>query len=62
MIMLMIMHFHIFSKTMPDLVRLLENEINVALTWLDRNEMVANPDKFHALLARKDREVLMDKI
>ena len=45
-----------FSKTMPDLVRVLENETNVALTWLDRNEMIANPDKFHALLVRKDRE------
>ena len=43
---------------MPDLVRVLENETNVAffLTWLDRNEMIANPDKFHALLVRKDRE------
>ena len=45
-----------FSKTMPDLVRVLENETNVALTWLDRNEMIANPDKCHALLVRKDGE------
>ena len=41
---------------MPDLVRVLENETNFALTWLDQNEMIANPDKFHALLVRKDRE------
>ena len=25
------------------------------LTWLDRNEMIANPEKFHALLVKKDR-------
>ena len=41
---------------MPDLVWVFENEINVAFTWLNRNEMIANPDKFHALLVRKDRE------
>ena len=45
-----------FSKTMPDLVRVLENDTNVALTWLDSNKMIANPDKFHALLVRKDRD------
>ena len=43
-----------FSKTMPDLVRVLENDTNVALTWLDRKKMIANLDKFHALLVRKD--------
>ena len=45
-----------FSKAMPDLVRVLENETNVVLTWLDCNKMIANPDKFHALLVRKDRD------
>ena len=43
-----------FSKTIPDLVRVLENETKVALTWLDSNKIIANPDKFHALLVRKD--------
>ena len=41
---------------MANLVRVLKNETNVALTWLDRNKMIANPDKFHALLVRKDRD------
>ena len=45
-----------FSNAMPDLVRVLENETNVAFTWLNRNEMIANTDKFHALLVRKERE------
>ena len=45
-----------FSNAMLDLVRILEKETNVALTWLDRNEMIANPDKFNALLVRKDGE------
>ena len=45
-----------FSKTMPELVRVLERESNAALTWLEQNEMIANPDKFHALLVRKDRK------
>ena len=35
-----------FSKTMPQLVRVLENESNVALTWLEQNEMIANPENF----------------
>ena len=39
---------------MPELVRVLESESNAALTWLEQNEMIANPDKFHALLVRKD--------
>ena len=25
---------------------MLEKEANIALTWLDRNEMIANPEKF----------------
>ena len=34
---------------------MLEKEACVAFTWLDRNEMIANPEKFHALLVKKDR-------
>ena len=34
---------------------MLDKEACVALTWLDRNEMIANPEKFHALLVKKDR-------
>ena len=42
-----------FSKSMPDLVNILEKETGVALTWLEQNEMIANPEKFHALLLRR---------
>ena len=44
-----------FSKSMPDLVNILEKETGVALTWLEQNEMIANPEKFHALLLRKNQ-------
>ena len=32
---------------------MLEKEACVALAWLNRNEMIANPEKFHALLVKK---------
>ena len=41
---------------MPELVRVLENESNVALTCLEKNEVIANPEKFHVLLVIKDRK------
>ena len=44
-----------FSKIMPDLVKTLEKETGVALSWLKQNEMIANPEKFHAILLRKNR-------
>ena len=44
-----------FSKSMPDLVNILEKETGVALSWLEQNEMIANPEKFHAILLRKNR-------
>ena len=44
-----------FSKTLPDLVKILEEESNVSLDWLKSNEMIANPEKFNALIVKKDR-------
>ena len=44
-----------FSKTMTDLVDTLEKETGVALSWLKQNEMIANPEKFHAILLRKNQ-------
>ena len=44
-----------FSESMPDLVRTLEKETEVALSWLENNEMMANPEKFHAILLRKNQ-------
>ena len=42
-----------FSNSLPQLIDVLEKEACIALTWLDRNEMIANPEKFHALLVKK---------
>ena len=44
-----------FSKTLSNLIEVLEEEAGVALTWLKQNQMIANPEKFHALLIRKDQ-------
>ena len=44
-----------FSKTLPDLVKILEEGSNVALDWLESNEMIANPEKFNVLIVKKDR-------
>ena len=40
---------------MPDLVGILERETGVALSWLEQNEMIANPEKFQAILLRKNQ-------
>ena len=44
-----------FSKSMPDLVNTLEKETGVALSLLENNEVIANPEKFHAILLRKNQ-------
>ena len=44
-----------FSKTMTDLMDTLEKETGVALSWLKQNEMITNPEKFHAILLRKNQ-------
>ena len=44
-----------FSKTLSNLIEVLEEEAGVALTWLKQNQMIANPEKFHALLIKKDQ-------
>ena len=31
-----------------------KEETGVALSWLKQNEMIANPEKFHAILLRKN--------
>ena len=41
---------------MLELVRVWRTKANVALTWLEQNEVIANPEKFHALIVRKDRK------
>ena len=42
-----------FSKLLPLLVKVLEEEADNALFWLDQDETTANPNKFHALSVKK---------
>ena len=42
-----------FSDTIPDLLRILESESNVAIKWFLTNEMIVNPDKFQAIIINK---------
>ena len=48
-----------FSEKMPDLVKTLDKETGVSLSWLENNEMIANPEKFHAILPRKIKRILV---
>ena len=40
---------------MSNLIDVLEEEANTSLEWLKNNDMIANPEKFHGLLIRKDQ-------
>ena len=51
-----------FSNSFPSLIRILEQESNVAINWLERNQMIANPDKFHAVLVTKGRDDTVGEI
>ena len=33
----------------------MEKEAGVALNWLKQNQIIANPEKFHAIIIRKDQ-------
>ena len=43
------------SKTISDLIDVMEGGANISLERLKNNDMIANPEKFHALLIRKDQ-------
>ena len=50
-ILLLIYFFHNYSRTRQGF-----GERKQCCCWLEQQEMVANPEKFHALLVRKDRK------
>ena len=52
--MLMILLW-LFSKTLSYLIGILEEEAGLAVNWLKQNQMIANPEKFHAMLIKKDQ-------
>ena len=43
------------SNSIPNLIKILEKESDVAITWLNENRMIANPEKFHSLIITKDK-------
>ena len=49
-----------FSKSMPDLVNTLEKETGVALSWLENNEMIANPENFMQYCSGKIKRILVE--
>ena len=44
-----------FGKTLEDLIKKLEHECEVALTWFMNNNMIVNPNKFQAILLNKSK-------
>ena len=42
-----------FGKTLEDLIKKLEHECEVALTWFRNNKMMVNPNNFQAILLNK---------
>ena len=45
-----------FAKIMKDLVLILENDCDATVDWLEFNQMLANPSKFHAIFLCKDKK------
>ena len=44
-----------FSNSVPRLIKLLEKETDVTLTWLKNNNMIANTKKFHSIILSRGR-------
>ena len=44
-----------FSNSIPNLIKILEHESSIAISWLNENKMIANPEKFHAIVVTKNR-------
>ena len=42
------------SNSISNLIRVLETESVVAMSWLKVNRMIANPKKFHSIILSKD--------
>ena len=44
-----------FATTFSRLIKILESESKVVIDWFKKNEMVVNPDKFQAIISKKNR-------
>ena len=49
-----------FSNSINDLVKKIEKETKLALSWLTNNFMIANPDKFHAIFLSRSKENIIN--
>ena len=43
------------AETITALTATLENHIGHAIDWLNENQMIANPSKFHAIILKNDQ-------
>ena len=43
----------LFNTTTDDLLKILKEESESAVKWFRENNMIANPDKFHAVVLQK---------
>ena len=44
------------AKSIPELIKLLENESEIAINWFRSNEMIVNPDKFQAIIINRNKK------
>ena len=44
------------SETIQGLINTLQNKTERAIKWMENNNMIANPDKFKAIILTKDRK------
>ena len=45
-----------FSETIQGLINAPQNKTERAIKWMENNNMIANPDKFKAIILAKDRK------
>ena len=50
------------SDTLEDLIATLSSESDIALKWLNKNEMIANPSKFQAVILSKSKIPIIQSI
>ena len=44
-----------FSNSIPNLIKILEHETSISITWLTNNSMIANPENFHFIILTKNK-------
>ena len=44
------------AESIPELIKLLENESEIAIKWFRSNEMIVNPDKFQAIIINRTKK------